>query len=87
MCRRSQEPAIGQWVLPSGFLECGETLEQGAARETFEETGVSLDPNQLDLASIINITAIDQVIQLSSQDVLVCRGRGLQSDASRLTIG
>src|ERR1700692_4622421 len=54
MCRRSQEPARGQWVLPSGFLECGETLEQGAARETFEETGVSLDPNQLDLASIIN---------------------------------
>jgi ADP-ribose pyrophosphatase YjhB (NUDIX family) len=62
MCRRSQEPARGQWVLPSGFLECGETLEQGAARETFEETGVSLDPNQLDLASIINITAIDQIV-------------------------
>jgi 8-oxo-dGTP pyrophosphatase MutT (NUDIX family) len=25
--------------------ECGETLQQGAARETFEETGVRIDPN------------------------------------------
>jgi ADP-ribose pyrophosphatase YjhB (NUDIX family) len=62
MCRRSQEPARGQWAPPAGFLECGETLEQGAARETFEETGVSVDPNRLDLSSIINITAIDQIV-------------------------
>ena len=62
MCRRSQEPARGEWAIPAGFLECGETLEQGAARETYEETGVIVDPSRLDLSAILNITAIDQVM-------------------------
>ena len=61
MCRRAQAPALGQWNIPSGFLECGETLEEGAARETFEETGVIIDPNRVELSSIMNITAIDQI--------------------------
>jgi ADP-ribose pyrophosphatase YjhB (NUDIX family) len=61
MCRRSQEPARGQWTVPSGFLECGETLEEGAVRETFEETGVLIDPVSIDLCSIMNMTAIQQV--------------------------
>jgi ADP-ribose pyrophosphatase YjhB (NUDIX family) len=70
MCRRSQEPGKGQWAPPAGFLECGETLEQGAARETFEETGVSVDPNRLDLSGIINITAIDQIVVAFRADLL-----------------
>jgi ADP-ribose pyrophosphatase YjhB (NUDIX family) len=61
LCRRAQPPASGKWVMPSGFLECGETLEEGAARETFEETGVVLDPNRLDLYSVVNMTQIEQV--------------------------
>jgi ADP-ribose pyrophosphatase YjhB (NUDIX family) len=62
MCRRAQEPAKGRWAPPAGFLECGETLQQGAARETFEETGVRIDPNSLDLTAIINLTSIEQVV-------------------------
>jgi ADP-ribose pyrophosphatase YjhB (NUDIX family) len=62
MCRRSQEPARGQWTVPAGFLECGETLEEGAARETFEETGVIVEPSNLQLYSIVNLTAIEQVV-------------------------
>jgi ADP-ribose pyrophosphatase YjhB (NUDIX family) len=61
MCRRSEEPARGQWMVPSGFLECGETLEEGAARETLEETGVIVDPASLDLCSVMNMTAISQI--------------------------
>jgi ADP-ribose pyrophosphatase YjhB (NUDIX family) len=61
MCRRAIEPAQGQWTLPSGFLECGETLEEGAARETFEETGVNVDPSALELYGVLNMTAIEQV--------------------------
>jgi ADP-ribose pyrophosphatase YjhB (NUDIX family) len=61
MCRRSQEPALGQWIIPSGFLECGETLEEGAARETLEETGVVIDPARLELSSVMNMTIVDQV--------------------------
>lgn len=61
LCRRSEEPARGQWTLPSGYLECDETLEEGAARETYEETGVIVDPTCLDLCMVVNMTAIQQV--------------------------
>lgn len=37
LCRRAIEPRAGYWTLPAGFLELGESTEQGAVRETFEE--------------------------------------------------
>lgn len=37
MCRRAIEPRYGYWTVPAGFMELGETLEEGAARETLEE--------------------------------------------------
>jgi ADP-ribose pyrophosphatase YjhB (NUDIX family) len=61
LCRRAQQPGRGQWSLPSGYLECGETLEAAAARETLEETGLVIDPATLDLYAVTNMTAIDQV--------------------------
>lgn len=41
LVRRSAEPKIGEWCLPGGFLEIGETPENGALRELAEETGLS----------------------------------------------
>jgi ADP-ribose pyrophosphatase YjhB (NUDIX family) len=61
MCRRAQEPAPGKWNAPMGYLESGETLQQGAARETYEETGVVVHPDQLDLYSIVDMAGIEQV--------------------------
>jgi len=40
LIRRGGEPLKGQWSIPGGTLECGETLEQGTVREMFEETGL-----------------------------------------------
>ena len=40
LIRRRYEPLAGQWSLPGGTLELGETLEEGAAREMLEETGL-----------------------------------------------
>ena len=37
LCRRAIEPRYGFWTLPAGFMENGETSQQGAARETLEE--------------------------------------------------
>lgn len=37
LCRRAIEPRHGFWTLPAGYMELGETLEEGAAREAMEE--------------------------------------------------
>ena len=38
LCRRDIEPQRGLWTLPAGYLENGESVEDGARRETWEET-------------------------------------------------
>lgn len=38
ICRRNIEPRRGKWTLPAGFLENGESLREGALRETYEES-------------------------------------------------
>jgi ADP-ribose pyrophosphatase YjhB (NUDIX family) len=41
--KRRFEPLAGQWSLPGGRLELGETLEAGLAREMLEETGLEVE--------------------------------------------
>jgi 8-oxo-dGTP diphosphatase len=43
LIRRGTRPRLGEWSLPGGRLEWGETLAQGALRELREETGVEAD--------------------------------------------
>lgn len=45
--RRKNPPYQGQYALPGGFMEYGETVEQGAARELKEETGLVAVSQQL----------------------------------------
>lgn len=56
LCRRAIEPARGRWTLPSGYLELGEGLIEGARRETLEEAGADVEITaplaQLDLPHI-----------------------------------
>ena len=42
LCRRAIEPQSGKWTLPAGYLENGETVAQGAQRETIEEAGANI---------------------------------------------
>jgi len=42
LIRRGSEPLLGEWSIPGGTLEIGETLEQGVARELLEETGIQV---------------------------------------------
>lgn len=40
LVKRNHEPHLGEWSFPSGFIDAGEPLEEGAVRETKEETGL-----------------------------------------------
>jgi ADP-ribose pyrophosphatase YjhB (NUDIX family) len=47
--RRTIEPAVGKIALPGGFLEVGETWQEGCVRELREETGLVTDPGEVRL--------------------------------------
>ena len=59
LCRRNIEPRRGLWTLPAGFMELGETTEQGAVRETVEEAGAHILLEGL--YSMINVVRVGQV--------------------------
>ena len=59
LCRRAIEPRYGLWTLPAGFLELGETLEEGALRETAEEAGARVTLQGL--FSLLNVVRVGQV--------------------------
>lgn len=59
LCRRAIEPRYGFWTLPAGFLEIGESVKQGAIRETYEEAqGVG---QNLQLYALFDLPRIGQI--------------------------
>ncbi len=42
LVRRKFPPKVGQWTLPTGFMEWEEDIETTAVREAFEETGLTV---------------------------------------------
>jgi len=47
LIRRGIEPGRGRWAQPGGFLEVDETVYQAAIRETWEETGLLVEPGEI----------------------------------------
>ncbi|HVZ46448.1 MAG TPA: NUDIX hydrolase [Ramlibacter sp.] len=59
LCKRNIEPRWGKWTLPAGFMELGETTEQGAARETDEEAGALFEMQGL--ITVMSVPRVGQV--------------------------
>lgn len=59
LCQRAIEPRHGRWTLPAGFMELGETMAQGAARETVEEAGAQIELGPL--FSTLSVPRVGQV--------------------------
>ena len=47
LCKRAIEPRYGYWTVPAGFMELGESLSEGAARETLEEACAEIEMGHL----------------------------------------
>ena len=56
LVRRANEPLKGEWSLPGGAVEVGETLQQGVVREVLEETGITVAP-----AGVVEI--LDRIVR------------------------
>ena len=59
LCRRAIEPRYGYWTAPAGFMENGESADEGAIRETREEACASVEIRRLH--TIYSIPHINQV--------------------------
>jgi len=47
LIQRGTPPLLGEWSLPGGVLECGETLREAVAREVYEETGLVVETGEM----------------------------------------
>ena len=67
MCKRAIEPRLGTWTLPAGFMENHETIQEAAARETFEEA--TARASNLELFAIYNLPHISQVYVIFKAEI------------------
>ncbi|MEL6371688.1 MAG: NUDIX hydrolase [Pseudomonadota bacterium] len=59
LCRRAIEPRKGYWTLPAGYLELGESVEEGAIREAWEEARAQIKIDRV--LAIYSVPRISQV--------------------------
>ncbi len=80
LCQRAIEPQKGLWTVPSGFMENGESLEEGALREAYEEAGVR--PKLDRLHTIYSLPHINQVyfLFLGNMDAMTAK-KGIETAA------
>ncbi len=81
LCQRNIEPCKGKWGYPQGFLELGESSRQGAAREAYEEAGITLNPDNAQLLALFNLGGMQvQVVYRVELDDNTCEAGHESSD-------
>jgi ADP-ribose pyrophosphatase YjhB (NUDIX family) len=73
LCQRAIPPRPGTWTLPAGFMENGETTEQAALREVWEESGVCAEI--VAPYSIFSVPRISEVYIIFRASVLKASGQ------------
>ena len=63
LIRRGQEPRLGEWSIPGGRLEWGESVRDGIIREVREETGL-----EVDVVGLIDV--VDSVTRNGSGEIV-----------------
>jgi len=77
LIKRGREPALGQWSIPGGVVDLGETLQAAVARELLEETRLKVEP--LALVKVLDRIFRDKEGRVAYHYVLVdflCRYQG-----------
>lgn len=75
MCRRAIAPRVGFWTLPAGFMEEGETAEEGAAREAMEEACATIEIDGLLAAySVPRISQVQLMFHARLVDPVIAPG-------------
>lgn len=83
LCRRNIAPRKGKWTLPAGYLENGESVQDGAVRETLEETLARV--RLVGAYRMFNILFVDQIYMMFRAD-LVSEDFGPTSESSEVRL-
>jgi ADP-ribose pyrophosphatase YjhB (NUDIX family) len=74
LVRRNIEPHKGKLALPGGYIDLGESWQEAGAREVWEETGITIDPDGIQLVTVYSapdgtIIIVGQAAPLHSDDL------------------
>jgi ADP-ribose pyrophosphatase YjhB (NUDIX family) len=82
LCRRAIEPRRGFWTLPAGFMEEGETVEAGAAREAREEACA-----EIAIEGLLAVYSVPRISQVQLMFRARMAAAGIEAGPESLEVG